>query len=178
MNVARIALAAATLMLAACGGNKPEVQAQKTPPPEPVAEVEPEPELIPPPEPAPPVVVAEVVEACDAEATVLFPFDQSTLGPDDTAALQAAAECLRKRDGTVRVAGHADPRGTEEYNLALGDRRARAVAQYLELMGVDPERTRIVSYGESLAQGTDPASWRFDRRAVVESQPTAARASR
>ncbi|HEY8432102.1 MAG TPA: OmpA family protein, partial [Sandaracinaceae bacterium] len=57
-----------------------------------------------------------------------------------------------------------DPRGTEEYNLALGERRARAVQSYLQNLGIDASRIHASSMGEEMASGTDEASWARDRR--------------
>ena len=67
----------------------------------------------------------------------------------------------------VVIEGHADERGSEEYNLALGERRAEAVRRYLEALGVAESQLRIVSYGESkpAALGSDEAAWRLNRRA-------------
>lgn len=95
-----------------------------------------------------------------------FDFDQSTLSPETRAALDAQANVLRNKSGTVRLEGHADERGSREYNLALGERRAKAIANYLILQGIDRNRIDTVSYGEErpAALGQDEASWRLNRR--------------
>ena len=95
-----------------------------------------------------------------------FDFDQSTLSPETRAALEAQANVLRSKGGTVRLEGHADERGSREYNLALGEQRAKAIANYLILQGIDRNRIDTVSYGEErpAALGQDEASWRLNRR--------------
>jgi peptidoglycan-associated lipoprotein len=67
----------------------------------------------------------------------------------------------------VHVTGYCDPRGTEEYNLALGDRRARAVMSYMISLGLDGNAVSASSMGEEMAQGTDEGSWARDRRVEV-----------
>lgn len=103
--------------------------------------------------------------ACQPQA-VYFEFDRSDLGDDDRSTLQSDANCIRERSlSSVHVTGRADPRGTEEYNLALGERRARSARQYLESLGVSG--ISISSRGEEDATGSDEASWANDRRADV-----------
>lgn len=102
-------------------------------------------------------------QACELQ-TVYFGFDQDDLDSAARGAIQQNATCLRDKSvGNVHVTGHADPRGTEEYNLALGDRRARSVADYLRTVG--PAEVTHSSMGEEMAGGSDDASWRRDRRA-------------
>ncbi|RMH02999.1 MAG: peptidoglycan-associated lipoprotein Pal [Nitrospirae bacterium] len=81
---------------------------------------------------------------------VFFDFDRYTIRPDAVPVLQANARLLKTvyRDATVLIEGHCDERGTEEYNLVLGERRAQAVRQYLVDLGISPSRIQIVSYGE------------------------------
>ena len=69
-------------------------------------------------------------------------------------------------DRGLRVEGHCDPRGTEEYNLALGDRRARSVVGYLGRLGVETSRLRAVSKGKLEAVGSDEEGWARDRKAT------------
>ena len=100
--------------------------------------------------------------------TVYFPFDSYDLDDGGRAILQANAEWLRT-EGTrthIMVAGHCDERGTIEYNLALGERRASAVRDYMVSLGVDAFRIRIVSYGEELPAdpGHDESAWAENRR--------------
>lgn len=98
---------------------------------------------------------------------VYFEFDDATLDEGDRASLQSAAQCIQQNGGSNHVTGHADPRGTEEYNLALGDRRARAVRQYLHSLGVNLSSS---SRGEEDASGTDEGTWGNDRRADIGSR--------
>jgi peptidoglycan-associated lipoprotein len=116
---------------------------------------------------------------------VHFPFDSNELTDDARAALaEAAPKLARHPEVALYVDGHADQRGTEEYNVALGERRAQVVADYLTRMGVDKKQLHIVSFGEGqlLAEnGTDLARaknrrvdfrlMRGDVRLVVEEGP-------
>ena len=93
----------------------------------------------------------------DLPTVFYFDFDQATLSLDIRSALDGHAAALRGGSRMIRLEGHADERGTREYNLALGERRARAVPNYLVLQGVDRARIETVSYGEerpaSLGEG-------------------------
>ena len=116
------------------------------------------------PEPEPEVYVAPE-EPCVVE-TVYFAFDSSELDSSARAALQEAVECYRgKADPglSLLLTGAADPRGTEEYNIALGERRARSVRGYLVSLGLDSSRISTTSVGEEFATGTDEAGWARDR---------------
>lgn len=102
--------------------------------------------------------------------TFYFAFDRSVLNPDDLAALEMHATILRDNaDRSVVIEGHADERGTREYNLALGERRADAVRSFLTSAGVSPRQIEIVSYGEERPEdpGHDEAAWARNRRAVM-----------
>jgi peptidoglycan-associated lipoprotein len=97
-----------------------------------------------------------------------FAFDASTLDEDAQAALQQSATWLRGHpEFRIRIEGHCDERGTEQYNLALGDRRADTAASYLATLGVDRSRIQTVSYGEErpFEEGSDEAAWAQNRRA-------------
>lgn len=103
-------------------------------------------------------------QACELNA-VYFNFDADGLDSSARDAIQANASCLRERGiAGVHVTGHADPRGTEEYNLALGDRRARSVKAYMKSLGVDDGKVSVSSMGEEMANGEDEGSWSRDRR--------------
>lgn len=99
--------------------------------------------------------------------TVRFPFNEATLSADVRSGLQDVVDCLQQKGGTIVIEGHADERGTEEYNLALGDRRAQAVKDYLTRLGVSASKLRVVSKGET--EPLDPrhneAAWTKNRRA-------------
>ncbi len=96
-----------------------------------------------------------------------FDYDRSEIRDDMRDTLKANAEGLKATGVVVVIEGHADERGSEEYNLALGERRAEAVRRYLSALGVDDSQMRIVSYGESkpAAMGHDESAWRLNRRA-------------
>ncbi len=97
-----------------------------------------------------------------------FAFDASTLDEDAQEALQQSATWLRAHpEFRIRIEGHCDERGTEQYNLALGDRRADTAASYLATLGVDRSRFQTVSYGEErpFEVGSDEAAWAQNRRA-------------
>jgi peptidoglycan-associated lipoprotein len=97
-----------------------------------------------------------------------FGYDEATLTSDAQAALTASANWLRQNAKyTLLIEGHCDERGTEQYNLALGDRRASIVRDYLVTLGVDAGRIRTVSYGEErpFDEGHSEAAWAKNRRA-------------
>ena len=114
------------------------------------------------------VDVGDVV-SLDLE-TVYFAFDRSDLRDEARPLLRSNGDQLRNSGVPVRLEGHCDERGDEEYNLALGERRATAVKRYLEDLGVPSSRIRTISYGESkpAVRGHDESAWRYNRR--VESQ--------
>ncbi len=95
-----------------------------------------------------------------------FDFDKSQLRVDVRAALDEHAAYLRNKTGIVRLEGHADERGTREYNLALAERRARAIANYLSIQGVSNSQIETISYGEEkpAALGHSEAAWSKNRR--------------
>ena len=110
----------------------------------------------------------EIAEILLALQRVHFPFDSSELTRQSRSALDDAADKLTRYPTVqLEVAGHTDARGTGEYNLALGDRRARVVTQYLTRMGVASEQLRPVSYGEEqpLMTGASQLAWAKNRRA-------------
>ena len=99
-----------------------------------------------------------------------FSYDESTLDADAQAALANSANWLKGKDGAsynLLVQGHCDERGTEQYNLALGDKRANIAKEYLQTLGVDGARMRTVSYGEErpFDPGHDESAWQKNRRA-------------
>ena len=97
-----------------------------------------------------------------------FGFDESTLSNDAQAALTSTANWLKQNPQyNILIEGHCDERGTEQYNLALGDRRANVAKQYLQTLGVDVGRMRTVSYGEErpFDPGHNEAAWAKNRRA-------------
>jgi peptidoglycan-associated lipoprotein len=99
--------------------------------------------------------------------TVYFDFDKATVRTADRSNIEAvAAELKAKPANKVLVEGHCDERGTEGYNLALGERRALAVREYLANLGIDANRVRTISYGEARPEvdGKDEAAYSRNRR--------------
>jgi len=169
-----------TFTLGACAPKKPPV-ARPLPPPPPTT-----PEA--PPPPAPPAPIAEkpvvmappIVEDPMASRTVdelnrespmrvaYFGYDSAELSAEARAALDANAAILKKyTTWTVTIEGHCDERGTAEYNLALGERRAVAAQSYIVALGIPASRVKIVSYGKEFPfdPGHDEAAWAKNRRA-------------
>lgn len=121
-----------------------------------------------PPEVKSEVPKSDIQQLRENFARVQFEFDSATLTADAKRALEANAAILQKHpDLQVEVQGHADERGTTEYNLALGERRASAVVSYLSVMGVSNARLTVVSWGEErpLAGGSGETVWAQNRRA-------------
>ncbi len=167
----------ASAVLAACGGGNP---------PE-----EPAPEPAPAPAPPPPAPVddsaererlekerlareaAERARALAAElATMInFEFDRAEIRPADQGTLDRKAAVMAANSAVrLRIAGHADDRGSDEYNLALGNRRAAAAKRYLENKGIDAGRIEVVSCGEErpLNPGADETAYAQNRRDEFE----------
>ncbi len=103
---------------------------------------------------------------CNIEP-IYFDFDEFVLNSRATHTLGKALPCIKKaKDRTVLLEGHCDPRGTEEYNIALGERRSQAVKRYLMYLGVSKNRLRAVSKGKLEAIGNSSASWVKDRKVI------------
>ncbi|OCG07414.1 peptidoglycan-associated lipoprotein [Gilliamella sp. wkB178] len=112
----------------------------------------------------------EMLQKLQQMNTVYFDFDKYNVKPDYTRMLDAHAEFLRAHSFLrVVIEGHADERGTPEYNIALGERRASAVKSYLQGNGVSSDQMSIVSYGKEkpAVLGHDEAAYAKNRRAVV-----------
>ncbi len=110
---------------------------------------------------------APAAESFAAKA-VYFGFDDYTLTGEAQSSLQGLGEHLKANQGAVvQVEGHCDERGSIEYNLALGERRAQSVKNYLVQLGVDAARLSTISYGEEkpAVEGHDEAAWAKNRRA-------------
>jgi peptidoglycan-associated lipoprotein len=105
--------------------------------------------------------------------SVYFDYDRYEIRSDASGALRSNATAIQANEGwgTVTVEGHCDERGSEEYNLALGDRRANAVRRYLIDLGVPSSRLRTVSFGEArpAVPGHDENAWRYNRRSEFKS---------
>ena len=101
---------------------------------------------------------------------VLFGYDSSELDDDDRSVLDNQAKFLNQNPSLkVTIEGHCDERGTREYNLALGEKRASAVKDYLISVGINSERVSVVSYGKERPQvlGSNKAAWSMNRRSVT-----------
>ena len=148
------------------------------PPPAPPAPVvtppPPPPKPVPPPAPKPltedEIFAKKTLAELNAErplADVFFDYDMSSIRADAQATLQKNAEFLRRWPSTrVTIEGHADSRGTNEYNLGLGDRRATAARDYLASLGIAGDRLLAVTRGEESPQCTDESEdcWQRNRR--------------
>ena len=101
--------------------------------------------------------------------SVYFDFDSSAIRSDQRAVLQGNSSKIGQNAAwrMIVIEGHCDERGSEEYNLALGERRADAVRRYMVDLGVPSARMSTVSFGESrpAVQGHDESAWRYNRRA-------------
>ena len=178
-----VACALALSLAAGCSSKKPPV-ARPVPPPDSGATTAPP---APPPPPTPvretPLAPAPRV-AEDPMATrsiddlnrdspfqpAFFDFDSADLSPEARAVLDANATILKRYPSwTITIEGHCDERGTAEYNLALGERRAGAAQSYLVSLGVAASRLRTVSYGKEFPfdPGHDEAAWARNRRAQI-----------
>jgi len=147
-------LIAATGLLVGCSSTSTQEEPVEEPT---VTEPEPEPEPQPEPEP-------------ELDTTFYFDFDKSTLKPQARATLVAHAERLKESGDRVRLEGHADERGSREYNMGLGERRAKAVRDFLVLQGVPASRIETVSYGEErpAVQGSNERAWEQNRRVELK----------
>jgi peptidoglycan-associated lipoprotein len=108
-----------------------------------------------------------VVQARGYIQDAFFEYNDSSLSADAQTALTSSANWLKKNSQyNLLIEGHCDERGTEQYNLALGDRRANQAKEYLVTLGVDAARIRTVSYGEErpFDPGHDEAAWAKNRR--------------
>ena len=109
-------------------------------------------------------------KAVFASATIFFEFDKSNLTSKSIQILKSVASALNENKSIqVTLAGHADERGTREYNLALGQRRAETVSDYFILNGISKNRISVKSYGEErpLALGQDDESYSKNRRVEI-----------
>ncbi|HEX9699280.1 MAG TPA: peptidoglycan-associated lipoprotein Pal [Acidobacteriota bacterium] len=121
--------------------------------------------------PATGVLTLEDINRQGILKAIYFYYDSADIRPDQRATLQANAQFLRENAQVrVLVAGHCDERGTREYNMALGERRAAATMQYLVSLGVPRERIEIISYGEEqpAVPGSSESAWSQNRRAQFQ----------
>jgi len=110
----------------------------------------------------------EDTTAFDSE-TVYFDFDSSAIKSSERSKIEKVASYLKEHSAhAVKIEGHCDERGTEEYNRALGERRALAIREYLVHTGISPDRIETISYGEDrpVDPGHNEEAWRKNRRGV------------
>jgi peptidoglycan-associated lipoprotein len=150
------AMAAAGLVLAGCSST-PTEQGSKTTA-----------------APATPVVGAAAASSMPATAgsVVYFDFDRDDIKPEFMSVIKAQAAKLAGNAKKVTLEGHADERGTREYNLSLGERRAKSVADVLKANGVTADRIKLVSFGEDrpAMEGHDESAWSKNRRVEFVAQ--------
>jgi peptidoglycan-associated lipoprotein len=167
--VGLLALAPLVSGIVGCKKKPPVETAQPAPPAQPVEA--PKPIVEPPPPPPKPVepkpITAQDLNLQRVLRTVYFEFDKYDLKDDARAALAANADWMKTNARWhVLIEGNCDERGTNEYNLALGDKRANAAKQYLVSSGIDASRIRTISYGEERPAdpGHNETSWAKNRR--------------
>lgn len=123
----------------------------------------------PAPAPAEPAPVMQPSPSFDVSlmTDIFFAYDRSDLTQESRDRLSSNSKLLKSWKASVVVEGHCDERGTNEYNLGLGERRANAVKNYLVSLGVPADKIRTISYGEErpFVRGHSEDSWKFNRRA-------------
>ena len=105
-----------------------------------------------------------------AEEVIYFEYDKFDLSSLAISEIRALANSIESKSNKIRIEGHCDERGTREYNLALGERRANAVSELLQVNGISSSRITTVSYGEErpIAYGSNESSWSKNRRALIK----------
>ena len=159
-KLATTVVVAGAMALAACQSKAPD-----TLPPQPAGST-------PPPDSAGPIPgsQADFLAQMSGRQVIYFDTDRYNIDSADIAALQAQAQWMQQYPNTrATIEGHSDERGTRDYNLALGERRANAAKNYLVSLGVDASRLSTVSYGKERpeALGSDESAWSRNRRAVT-----------
>ncbi len=155
-----LACAIALVLVPACA------KKQVAPVEQPVEEVAPPPVTTPIEQP--PVVEEKPVEVIISLEDIFFDFDKYAIGDEGKLALARNAQILLTHaDKKLIVEGHCDERGTNEYNMALGEKRAKAAVDFLTTYGIGADRITWISYGEEkpFAMGHDDAAWAQNRRA-------------
>jgi peptidoglycan-associated lipoprotein len=174
-HIATLSALAAAALLTSCA--KKEVAAPPPPPPPPVVEA---PVVVPPPPPPPPPVDTNALRRERLQGLIsqvlkpiYFELDQSSIKPEGKDLLKAIGDVLKLYpELVVTIEGHADERGSTEYNQALGDRRANAATSWLKAYGVSASQFSGVSYGEEkpAAAGSDESAWSQNRRDEIQGQ--------
>jgi peptidoglycan-associated lipoprotein len=171
-----VLIVALSVLIVFSGCAKKPLQVETAPPPEPPAASEPamieEPVPAAIPDQKDPLVDAGLfaLDAGDLNS-VYFDYDSYRLSATAMAELKSNAELLRNDPAfRVTIEGHCDQRGSDEYNLSLGELRAHAVLSYLASLGIERERLTVISYGEErpAAAGSDEAAWAKNRRVAFD----------
>lgn len=166
-----VLLTVCTLFAVGCGGKKAATKAEPTLRPAPAATTAKA-------QPVTPTLglSEDLARTCglafgNVDHAPKFDYDRDELPPSDRDVLAQVATCLTDgplRGRAVRLVGRADPRGTTEYNLGLGTRRASTVEQFLQRLGVGAQQLAATTRGDLDAAGHDEATWRADRRVDLE----------
>ncbi len=169
-----MSVAVAASIVAACGEERlpPATPADVQPePPPPAVQAPPPPQDDENPRTGTLAISDEIRQACgitDAEA--YFAYDSANVRPEYRALMRKLAECFTTgplKGRLMRLVGHADPRGDDDYNLVLGGQRAESVKRVIVTEGMESAKVETTSRGEMDASGTDEASWTQDRRVDV-----------
>jgi peptidoglycan-associated lipoprotein len=166
----RSAGSVALVVLLACGGDPPTPKtADNVPPPPAAAPTNRLPDKAPDSPTASAVRISdEIVKACGInEPDAYFAFDSTNIRAEDSKVLQQVVTCFTSgplKGRTLKLVGHADPRGDSDYNMTLGQSRADSVAGYMRSKGMDKAKTESTSRGAMDATGSDDPSWARDRR--------------
>ncbi len=173
-RAASLALMLASFALPACGGDTPPAKAPD--PPKAVAATPPPPARLPPQPPDSPTASAvrispEITTACGiSDPDAYFAFDSAHVRPDDAHVLGQLITCFSSgplKGRTMKLVGHADPRGGSDYNMSLGQSRADSVASYLTSKGMEKSKTESTTRGAMDATGYDEPGWARDRRVDI-----------
>jgi len=167
-----VGVLAGSLAIAGCPKRPEVIQAAPAPVGPPAATVTAPPPAPtpppPPPAPAPAPAPAAAVPAPPPLKDIFFNFDKAVIRDDQKAALNDNVSWLKANpQARILIEGHCDERGTAEYNLALGERRARAAKDYLVGAGIAADRVSTISYGKErpFVLGNDESAWKWNRRA-------------
>lgn len=175
MKSKALILLTSVAMLAACGSEPPPPAQAPTasppPPPPPAAPAAANPKPDDNPNKGNIVISDEIKRLCKiSDAEAFFAFDSANVRPQDKVVLKKLADCFSTgplKGRRMRLVGHADPRGDEEYNRVLGQRRADNVKNAISGEGLASAQMETVSRGEDDANGTDDAGWAKDRRVDI-----------
>lgn len=110
---------------------------------------------------------------CSIEPRIHFEFNEAAITQESRTVLDNNVDCLKKKpEIRITIEGHCDERGTAEYNLALGERRAASTRKYMQRLGIDSGRIKIISYGEEqpMNNGSNESAWGQNRRAEFKSR--------